>query len=229
MKRLTLLLVFFGFFLANAQEMDTTYVINERGQTIGIIHAKGTVPVIPQQAAAPQQMQQQPVQQYSAQQYPAPQPQQPYAMPPQYQVPYYDSTAYYQDLINSYMQSGVRLRSTGNGMMIGGGVAAIIGIAFMVIADDNCEEDRYGEQVCDSDDDALGSTGAIMFLGGAAFFGTGIVLKIVGGSKLRKAVRYNDKLMKHQMKRQYYSMRLRFDPLIDPIGKSASANLALEF
>lgn len=219
MKRLTLILVFFAFFLANAQEMDTTYVINEHGQTIGIIHEKGTVPVMPQQAVAPQQMQQ-PVQQYPAQQ--------PYAIQPQYQAPVYDSTAYYQALIDRYMQSGVRLRSTGNGMMVGGGIAFFLGITFMVIADDNCEENSYGEQVCDDDDDALGSTGVILFFGGAAVFGTGIALKIVGGSKLRKAIRYNDKLMKHQMRRQF-TMNLRVNPLVNPVKQSVGGNLALEF
>ena len=37
-----------------AQEMDTTFFVNEQGQTIGIIHEKGTVPVIPQQQYPPQ-------------------------------------------------------------------------------------------------------------------------------------------------------------------------------
>jgi hypothetical protein len=219
MKRLTLILVFFAFFLANAQEMDTTYVINEHGQTIGIIHEKGTIPVMPQQAVAPQQMQQ-PVQQYPAQQ--------PYAIQPQYQAPVYDSTAYYQALIEKYMQSGTSLRSTGKAMMIGGGIGAFLGIAFLVVADNECEEDRYGDEVCDNDAENLSDAGAILFLGGAAVFGTGIALKIVGSSKLRKAIRYNDKLMKHQMRRQF-TMNLRVNPLVNPVKQSVGGNLALEF
>ena len=57
MKNIILFLAFFGVLLANAQEMDTTFVINEQGQTVGIIHEKGTVPVIPQQQYPAQQMQ----------------------------------------------------------------------------------------------------------------------------------------------------------------------------
>ena len=34
MKHLILFLAIFGVILANAQEMDTTFVVNEQGQTI---------------------------------------------------------------------------------------------------------------------------------------------------------------------------------------------------
>ena len=48
--------------LAQAQEMDTTYVIDEQGRTIGLIHEKGTVPKIaPVAAPAPTSQNPEPV------------------------------------------------------------------------------------------------------------------------------------------------------------------------
>ncbi len=52
MKHILLILAIFGAVLVHAQEMDTTYIKNEQGQTVGIIHEKGTVPVIPKAAPA---------------------------------------------------------------------------------------------------------------------------------------------------------------------------------
>ena len=111
-------------------------------------------------------------------------------------------------------------------MMIGGGIGAGVGLLFIASAG-GTDCDRYDNE-CKDNVQGLSDAGALLLLGGGAVLGTGIVIKIVGSSKLRKANRYTDMLSKHQMRRQY-SVKLRFDPLIDPINKMAGVNLAMEF
>lgn len=211
MKHIILFLAIFGVLLANAQELDTTFVVNEQGQTVGIIHEKGTVPVVPQQQQPmPQQQQYQP---------------ELYQMEP---TDNFDSAAYYQNLVERYTTSGNKLNGAGVGMMIGGGIASLVGLVMLVegLQEDNCEEVYENNYECEGN--AMDVGGSIILSLGAAVFTTGVVLKIIGGSKIRRANRYNEALTNYQNRRQY-SMRLRFDPLIDPINKKAGANLALNF
>lgn len=215
MKSLVLFLALFGVLLVHAQEMDTTYVINEQGQTIGIIHAKGTVPVMMPQQQAPAQpmMQAQPLQAQPMMAQPQPQPWPPRPANPAFGM---DSTAYYQSLISQYTESGNNLRSTGKAMMLAGGIATPVCFVLMLVG--------FGDN-----DDALGLIGYMGTLAGIAVFSTGITIKIIGGAKLRKANRYNDRLIRHQMRRQYYSMNLHVNPVIDPINSNVGGALALEF
>lgn len=215
MKSLVLFLALFGVLLVHAQEMDTTYVINEQGQTIGIIHAKGTVPVMMPQQQAPAQpmMQAQPLQAQPMMAQPQPQPWPPRPANPAFGM---DSTAYYQSLISQYTESGNNLRSTGKAMMLAGGIATPVCFVLMLVG--------FGDN-----DDALGLIGYMGTLAGIAVFSTGITIKIIGGAKLRKANRYNDRLIRHQMRRQYYSMNLHVNPVIDPINNNVGGALALEF
>ena len=208
MKRFILFLAFFGVLLAQAQEMDTTYVINEQGQTIGIIHEKGTIPVLPQQ---------QPAQPVAVQPgYAAPQPMQAQQIPQQANPAFgVDSTAYYQSIIDRYTRSARTLRHTGNGMVIGGSIAAPLCLYLMLLGLVNDNADMA----------AFSYLGAIA---GGAVLGTGIALKIVGNVKLRKAGRYQKILSQHMMRRQY-SMKLHVNPFINPINNNAGAQLALEF
>jgi hypothetical protein len=200
MKHIILFLAFFGVLLANAQEMDTTFVVNEQGQTVGIIHEKGTVPVIPQQQATAPVAQQQPAVMLEA-----------------------DSTAYYESMIDKYTQSGNSTRRAGKGMMLGGGIGAAVGLLMIVGACSDDDEDSNNN--CNS---TLASTGLLLMFSGATVFGIGTIVKIVGSSKIRRARRYEDRFQKYRM-RQQYSMKLRFDPLIDPINKQVGGNLALDF
>lgn len=200
MKHIILFLAFFGVLLANAQEMDTTFVVNEQGQTVGIIHEKGTVPVIPQQQATAPVAQQQPAVMLEA-----------------------DSTAYYESMIDKYTQSGNSTRRAGKGMMLGGGIGAAVGLLMLVGACSDDDEDSNNN--CNS---TLASTGLLLMFSGATVFGIGTIVKIVGSSKIRRARRYEDRFQKYRM-RQQYSMKLRFDPLIDPINKQVGGNLALDF
>ena len=150
MKHIILFIAFFGVLLANAQEMDTTFVVNEQGQTVGIIHEKGTVPVMPQQQQIDEQAPQYPVQQYPAQQ---PQQQQTYSAQQANAAFGPDSTMYYQSLIDKYTISGNKTRRAGKIMMITGGIAAGVGVLFISAASeskcgnyDETEEPEY--QIC---------------------------------------------------------------------------------
>lgn len=201
---------------AFAQEMDTTFFANEQGETFGIIHEKGTLPEIPQQQqmnelqsqdqAVQQQMQVAPIQQANP-------------------VLGYDSTDYYRGMIQQYKESGNRIRRYGKLMMILSGVEAGIGVGLSVAGTDEgpCSIYTFGDENC-----LLVTTGVITMATGTLFFAVGTIVKIIGGIELGRARRYEDGLQKYQAK-QRYSVKLRFDPLIDPINKMAGINLAMEF
>jgi len=221
MKYIILFLACFGVLLANAQEMDTTFVVNEQGQTIGVIHEKGTVPVIPQQQQTNEQQPQDQAMQQQMQ-----------AAPVQQANPAfgYDSTDYYMSMIQQFTESGNNIRRSGKGMMLGGGIGAGVGLILLAIGaqEGSCETNAYGQETCEIKSEGLAVTGLIIMASGAMVFGVGTIVKMVGGIKLRRAIRYEDRLQKYKMKQQY-SMKLRFDPLIDPINKKAGASLAMEF
>lgn len=168
--------------------------------------------------------------QYPAQQpyyapapYPVAQPQ----YPPQYyqQVFYDDSTAYYQNMIETYTESGNSKRRTGKVMMMGGGIAAGIGGLMMLggLMDMECTEDH-----CDDDGAITYLAGYLILLGGAAVFTTGIVVKIVGGSKLRKAERFRNSLVQYNYRRQH-ALQLQIEPLINARKGTYGSRLSLNF
>lgn len=168
--------------------------------------------------------------QYPAQQpyyapapYPVAQPQ----YPPQYyqQVFYDDSVAYYQNMIELYTQNGNSKRRAGNAMMIGGGIGAGIGGLMMLggLANMECSEDH-----CDDDGTISYIAGYLILLGGAAVFTTGVVVKIVGGSKLRKAERFRNSLVQYNYRRQH-ALQLQIEPLINARKGSYGSRLSLNF
>lgn len=181
---------------------------------------------------APVQYQQYPAQyaqpQYAQPQYaPAPYPVAQPQYPPQYyqQIFYDDSVAYYQNMIEIYTQSGNSKRRTGKVMMIGGGIAAGIGGLMMLggLMDMECTEDH-----CDDDGAITYLAGYLILLGGAAVFTTGIVVKIVGGSKLRKAERFRNSLVQYNYRRQH-ALQLQIEPLINARKGSYGSRLSLNF
>ena len=178
----------------------------------------------PAQYAQPQYAQPQ----YAPAQYPVAQPQYaPAQYPPQYyqQIFYDDSVAYYQNMIEIYTQSGNSKRRTGNAMMIGGGIAAAIGGVMMIggLAEMNCDEDH-----CDNDGAISYLAGYLILLGGAAVFTTGVVVKIVGGSKLRKAERFRNSLVQYNYRRQH-ALQLQIEPLINARKGAYGSRLSLNF
>lgn len=184
----------------------------------------------PQQQYAPAQYPTQYPNQYSAQQpyyapapYPVAQPQ--YPLQYYQQVFYDDSVAYYQNMIEIYTQSGNSKRRAGNAMMIGGGIGAGIGGLMMLggLANMECSEDH-----CDDDGTISYIAGYLILLGGAAVFTTGVVVKIVGGSKLRKAERFRNSLVQYNYRRQH-ALQLQIEPLINARKGAYGSRLSLNF
>ena len=186
-----------------AQEMDTTFFVNEQGQTIGIIHAKGTAPTLPQ--AAPTTA-------------PATNP---FAI---------DSTTYYQDLIEKNTKQGDSRRNIGKKMMLSGGIGSAIG-GFIMLAGlmqiPLCDDDDDG---CEASNTAtaLFSVGYILALDGVIAFTTGLVLKINGNSKLRWANRYRNFLNQYNLRKQY-SLNMQISPIVNPYNGSLGSRLSLNF
>ena len=204
MRMLVLLLFVIGVFVANAQEMDTTYIINGQGQTIGLIHEKGTVPVV-----------------YNA----------PVVDKGKAAASQSDSVAYYQDLVNRYTQSGLKKSSTGHGMMIGGGVGMAIGAGLMLYSAQRSSShcDSYEHNCSDREfDNFMGFlAGYGLLVGGGVVFAVGTTLKIVGGAKLRKARRYQESLDRYVIGHQMVSLRV--EPLFNPVTGTVGSQLALGF
>ena len=187
----------------------------------------------PAQYAQPQYAQPQ----YAPAQYPVAQPQYaPAQYPPQYyqQIFYDDSVAYYQNLIERYSRSGNSMRRGGNAMMIGGGIAFGVGLlAFFsgVIEADDYDDCHYSDDYCSENrEDAqnIALAGYLIAIGGGAVFTTGLVLKIIGGSKLRKADRYQNILMQYNYRRQH-ALQLEIEPMINARKGSYGSRLSLNF
>ena len=197
-------------FVAHAQEMDTTYVIDEQGRTIGLIHEKGTIPRIapaPASVAAPA-----PVAEST----------------PVSSINGVDSAAYYQDLINRYTLSGEKKRSVGNGMMIGGSVGVLLGVLLMVHAEestDHCGNNDYG---CNDEEFLEFFTGYGAAIAGVVVFGVGVTLKIVGGTKLRRAARYRESLNRYNARR-LETLKLQVEPIINARKGAFGSRLSLNF
>ncbi len=214
MKPILLILAIFGAVLLHAQEMDTTFIINEQGQTVGIIHEKGTVPVLPRTTPAMV-----PVASPAPQ--PTPQP------APQYATsPYdFDSTAFYLNQIEAYTRLGESKRRIGNGMMIGGGIGFAAGVVllFSGMASMQCNEDS-----CEDDGVAMYFTGLLAASAGEVIFVVGLVNKFVGGSKLRRANLYRQSLDLYNIRKQH-SLKFGVSPIINPYNGAFGSKLALNF
>ena len=195
--------------LAHAQELDTTYVIDEQGRTIGLIHEKGTIPRIAPAAPTPA---------------PAPVAE----STPVSSINGVDSAAYYQDLVNRYALSGEKKRSTGNGMMIGGGVGVLLGVLLMVHAEestDRCGNNDYG---CNDEEFLEFFTGYGAAIAGVVVFGVGVGLKIAGAAKLRRAVRYKESLDRYNA-RKLQTLKLQVEPIINARKGALGSRLSLNF
>ncbi|MBO7105610.1 MAG: hypothetical protein J6W22_09075 [Fibrobacter sp.] len=152
-----------------------------------------------------------------------------YPNQPQYnQQAFYDSTAYYQNLMDSYIQSGNSKRSVGKAMMLGGGIAAVVGgTIFFAGLLPSCDE---GDDGCEASNFAmvLIGTGDLILLGGIAAFTTGLFLKIKGRADLRKAERFSNALTQYNYRRQH-SLQLQIEPIINARKGSYGSRLSLNF
>ena len=92
-----------------------------------------------------------------------------------------------QQDIEQYMKysKGERMRKSGIGLTIGGGVLTVIGISLLSSANITSTTNQYGQQQYSSNDPNAQS-GALCLLGGIGMLGAGIPLWIVGAHKAKK-------------------------------------------
>lgn len=209
MKKLFLFLFFLLSLNVFAQdEMDTTFVVNPSGDTVGIIHKRGEQPIIPDYVLQGKT-----------------------AASPQANLgakSYADSIQYYQELADRYLISGNNMRSTGKGLMVGGGLGFGLGVMLMIAGEMNTDTDSYGDEHRTSMGDELNVLGEILVLTMPGVFVAGIVTKCVGSGKLRRAKRFNDKALYFQNLQSSFAS-LKILPVINPVEGSFGGKLALGF
>ncbi len=218
-----------------ASEMDTLFAITTDGETVGLVYRKGEIPVIPEgmrlvDEVSAVEVVEQPV--AEAVEQPAAEPAfvNDYASAPVPQavrvnrnvysgnghsrnlLAQIDSVEYYQNLVDRYNRSGETKKRLGNRLMIGGGVAAVLGSLMML--------DSYNE---DNDEFLLGYLS--MFFGTGAFV-TGVFVKRAGVSRLHRAKDYEEKLLSYQNRNAY---AVKVAPVVNPISRSVGGALALNF
>lgn len=150
-----------------------------------------------------------------------------------------DSLAHYQELADQNREVGNRQRNSGKtwlgvgiGAAVVGGVVTLYGIS-QVAKHCEYETDSYGNETCTSHDPEDGVTlltGYTVLLAGSACITVGIILKAVGGGKLRRAERYDEKVEYWRDQPQGVSaLDVKVMPLVLPDSKAVGATLALGF
>src|SRR5574344_1298168 len=166
-----------GAAFAQGTAADTTFYTDEQGRTVILIKQKqGTPAATAQQQNDVQAARFQTVQDASQTG---------------------DSVLIYQNLIDTYSKSAHSFRTKGNVLLWSGIGVAVIGVGLMIagiastdVDDDDCSEYDDGSYYCSNNDVSPEFVvGYAMVLGGAAMTTTGIIFKIVGGSKNKKADR----------------------------------------
>lgn len=212
MKNILCIFLFLFAVSAFAQEMDTTYMVRATGDTIGLIHKRGELPIVPPEL---QQEQLQVVPQAGSVQQDIPQ----YSM---------DSLAYYQALADKYITSGNKMRSTGKGLMLGGGLGAGLGLMLMLVGASDTETDYYGDEEMTSSGEMTFFLGYILLISMPEMFVAGIVVKSIGNHRIRRGRIYNEKTRYFQNVGNAFAT-LRVQPVINPITGSVGGNLAFNF
>lgn len=223
-------------------EMDTTYAITEDGETVGLVHQRGMLPVVPegmrlvdeaaaaeeQPAAEEQTVVEQvaePVDEFADEDVyadaPAPQAVRTgrvdYSKNDRFKNLYAtsDSVAYYQDMANRYNRAAQRRRTTSKWLMIGGGIAAAVGTMILL---------------SDGSDDYISGDGVGFFvLGnvvGAGALVSGVFVSRAAKTRQLKALEYEEKLKSYQNR---HTFALGVSPVVNPVNKSLGGALSLTF
>ena len=195
----SIIIALFLTLVAFAQEMDTTYIKNEQGQTVGIIHEKGTVPVIPKAA---------PAYAYSAQQ---------------------DSIeARYTKKAERSTQSGARFKSVSTRLFIGGGIglavsvpAFIYSISIPVKSTDSTENMEPADDISMA---VLSFAGVGVSIGVLI---AGAICKYSSVRRFRDAEHFKKELELYRQQKP--SVSLEILPVFNPINQALGGNLLLDF
>ncbi len=200
----SIIIALFLTLAAFAQEMDTTYIKNEQGQTVGIIHEKGTVPVIPKAA---------PAQNFEA------------------SMAREDSISRIRHQYERFTRSAERSNRLGRNFMIGGGICSGLGTGLLVLGYiTKKNEDRiYGD-----DADLVDPPSLFYLMYGSVFTGigigvfiTGYMVKLKGRRTLRRVKDYEEQLRGYGL--QHLLVNTKIVPMINPIEKAFGGNLLLDF
>lgn len=220
-----------------AGEMDTTYAITDDGETVGLIHRKGEIPIVPEgmrlvDEASVAETAEQPVAEPVEQPVdepvvdddmdaPVPQAvrvgQTDYSKNERFKNLFAttDSVAYYQDMVDRYNRAAQRRRTTSKWLMIGGGIAAAVGTVILLsdMSDDYVSGDGVGFFV-------LGN------VVGAGALISGVFVSRSAKTRQLKALEYEEKLMSYK-NRQVYALGV--SPLVNPVNKSLGGAVTLNF
>lgn len=220
MKKLLASLVMFLAVASFAVEMDTLFVVNAEGETIGLVYEKGSVPVIPDDlgivGVVAKDGSMTPIKETA-----------PVIAPKAVRrvetanrenvrlnrtyVDVADSAQYYQDLADRYRTSGASKARNGRFMMVVGGVAAILGFSILMDDDDISAN--------------MAGAAALSLVGGSAVFTVGTVFSCIGSSRIRKASRLEDKARHFRAS----MASLKVVPTANPVDGSVGGTIAFNF
>lgn len=142
-------------------------------------------------------------------------------------VDYYavDSLQVYNDLVEKFERRGNKIRRPGNPLIIAGSIALGVGLVMEIAGavDMTCDEAGY----CDGDGFALYTVGYLTAVAGGLSLATGITLKIVGGTQLKRARMYRKKAEDYAARKD--AAFLHVVPTIDPINGRVGTLALLDF
>lgn len=143
-----------------------------------------------------------------------------------------DSIKFYQNLIDTRGPVAKSLRRKGGITMITGGALLAAGTLLVITAEteNDCDTDYYGDERCSEKvkNPSQVVAGAVIALGGTVTFFTGLIVRKVGGYRLRRVQKYETEL-------QYWkdvserTVSWRVQPIVDPLRGRGGMELALGF
>ena len=184
-----------------AQELDTTYFVNEDGKTIGLVHEKGEVPLYNVQQTAKTKSLKGKQDSHNKSNV----------------TVEYDSSSYYQNVINHNLSLGNRNQFTGTLLAVLGIAGVVTGTALIVhynVSDDESDGELFAGEI----------TAGI----GAPIFLAGIIFRARGMSRLKRAEQYENMFNSYK-NRKRMTLDLSMVPKIDVAHQVFGGNLVMSF
>lgn len=152
-------------------------------------------------------------------------------VPRQYDYNTVDSLQIYNDLVEKFERRGNKIRKPATPLIVAGSIALGVGLVTAVVGEvvvaSSC--DTY-DDYCDADAAdgvVLYVVGDLLATAGALSLATGITLKIVGGTQLKRARMYRKKA--EEFERRQNAAFLRVVPTVDPINGRVGTLAMLNF
>jgi len=129
----------------------------------------------------------------------------------------------------SALRKGGRQNGLGTGLLIGGGCLFATGAALFAVDRYSASKNPPSKEDPSADVSMALVYGITAMIGGAGMIAGGVVFKIIGKKKLRRAKMYEEQLRKEQVRDQAQSVSLQLVPVVNPISRVWGGNLALIF